>query len=252
MLIQPNSLSMELEITSLVHKSNKLDDLLTSIKSQYSDRIISVCDFLFFLIQNELISENKTLFVIFALFKLCLDNSLNNYFIEFANHVKETKSHLNKLALYNVVSESKLLQFLTLDADSLRMLLEKIHNQKKLSDLNKKITLELAKLIPIGPTPPLFNFQFECAFPIIFDNSDAATDSIRAFNLLSSDLDKVLEPEFLLPLPTAVDLSADELRTPFPLFLETPILNPDLPHSAIVSQILRSAAKASEADVSVS
>lgn len=55
-------------------------------------------------------------------------------------------------------------------------------------------------------------------------------------------------PDFIIPLPEEVDPRDDHLLTPFPFFLEAPLLNPCIPHEVIVKDIIENAGHNNEDD----
>lgn len=59
------------------------------------------------------------------------------------------------------------------------------------------------------------------------------------------------EPDFLFPVPEEVSFTEDHLLTPFPFFLEAPLINPCLPHEAVLKEILDHAGSLEQEDLDI-
>lgn len=59
------------------------------------------------------------------------------------------------------------------------------------------------------------------------------------------------EPDFIFPVPEEVPFTEDHLLTPFPFFLEAPLINPSLPHEAILKEMLDHPSSLEEEDYEV-
>lgn len=251
-MISQNSLTLELEIEQLLSKPIKLEEFIDFLKKQSPDKIIQVADFLHFLFRNEIHAEHKLIFIEFSLLKFCMDLRLSNFLLDFAYFVKDSKNNLQKLALYVFLINQKLTEYMNFDSEKIKFELEKQANISKLKDPEKQISYELFKILPMGPSPNPINFYLDYSSSVLFENQESINDMIGVYKSLSTINSFSSYPDFLLPLPSEVEPSYNDLLTPFPLFLEKPILNPDFPQASIVTNILKNLKNATESDISVS
>lgn len=250
-MIQPTSQTFELEIGNLLQKNVKLDEFINQIKNQLSDKILVALEFHHFSILNELFTETKSLFILMASLKLAFEGNLNNYLIEFSNVPKNLKTHIFKFVVHAFFSDVKLTQYLHLDPDALKSQIEKNYANKRIVDIDRQITSEITKLIPSGPSVPCKLFMFDSSTHQYFDNPEFSSDLLKCYRILSENAGLSDEFDFLLPLPSEVEPTFHDFLTPFPIFLDAPMLNPELPQNAIMAQILKNSSRASESEVNV-
>lgn len=241
--------SLEHEIAVLLQKPTKLEELLSTVKTHFADRLVAVCDFLWFVIQCELFSEAKTAFAVTSLLKIAHEHSLNAFLGELLGWVSASKNNTYKVAAFSFLNEPKLTQVLGLEAEGLRAFLEKAPAAKKLPEVEKKIAAELAATPPLGPAPKKLPFFFDSQAPQFFDSPELFTDVARGYNAVLECCPESTEWDMLLPLPSVVEPSVDDLMTPFPFFLEAPLFSPDFPQAQTAAHILKNMKKATDYDI---
>ena len=200
---------------------------------------------------SDLFSDSKTAFVIVALLKLAHEHNFQAYLFELFSLVNSHKSPLYKAAVFTFLSEPKLTHILPMDSDALRVNLDKTLLAKKTQEIDKKISTEITLASLVGPQPKRHPFFFDNQAPQYFDFPELFLDVAKAYNSLSETTNDSSDPDLLLPLPSVVEPSIDDLMTPFPFILESPLFNPDLPQSHTASLILKNMKKATDYDIDV-
>lgn len=244
-----NTQFLELEISNLLQKQTKFEEALSAVKTQHGDRLVAVCEFLFFIVQCELFTENKTVFAAILLMKLAHEASLAGFTTELLALVKEHRMQLLKAAVFVFLSDIKLTQVLALDSDALRGYIEKVSGSRKPGEIDKKLATEAAQAPASGLGPRRFNFYFDSQTPQFFDTQELFTDTVRSYHALSELLGESSDPDQLLPLPACIEPSIDDLTTPFPLFLEAPLFNPDFQQADAAALLLRNMKKATDYEI---
>lgn len=244
-----NTQFLELEVSNLLQKQTRFEEALSAVKTQHGDRLVAVCEFLFFIIQCEMFTENKTVFAAILLLKLAQEASLAGFTAELLALAKEHKMPLFKSAVFAFLNDVKLTQVLALDSEALRAYLEKISSARKPGEIDKKLATEAAQAPAFGVGPRRFSFYYDSNTPQFFDSPELFADTARSYHALSELLGESSEPDQLLPLPTLIDPTIDDLATPFPLFLEAPLLNPDFQQSDAAALLLRNMKKATDYEI---
>ncbi len=120
----------------------------------------------------------------------------------------------------------------------------------------KAALVQKMKTIPRnGPNVVNCNFLLNTSFnqeKIVLDNFSNREEIIQR----SQDFEKIMkyttfEPEFLIPAPDEIEMSDDELLVPFPIFIESPMINPCIRKEKLLLSLLDKAGKLEPSELKI-
>ena len=250
----PNTQGVESNLLTQLSKNVKLETLLNALTTQYPQNKLQLCDFLYFCIINELFLEPNTTALILVYLKCAHDVGASTYILDLLGIVLSLSTSVYKLAILNFLADPKLTLLLPLEIESIKPHLMRIYTEKTSVEVNSTLFSAGTKLLKAGPEPTLpavFLFREADFSKNSFENYSETGEILSEVRALGDSEELSLKIDYLLPIPVELSIEVDDFLTPFPFILEAPILNPHLPYSTMVNEMVRNCSKLSENEVGV-
>lgn len=253
-MAQKTLTNVETSISALVSKTQKLETFLSNFSTIFNQNKIQICDFLYNCAANELFGDNQQTMLTLVYLKNSSDMAMTNYVAGYANVILSGQLTTSKYAVLLFLETQKITDMLQMDQDQIQQYLISLFGSLSSEDLDQRIKSKLQKLPKKGPIPPNIGFF---VFPKngdqqrYLEDPEMCAEVLPELRVLTASDSLNWKPDLMLPIPSEISLTADDFCTPFPLIVESPILNPVLPYQEFVNYAIECSDTLNETEIKV-